>query len=522
MKYERKTTPMTHQAEELDAHATDETRGLLWGMGTGKTFTVIESAVQLFEQGKINGLLVVAPNGVHGNWIYDELPKHLPEGVRLHSLEWESKKAKNKGFQQDLDFLTNEHKGLSVFALNYDAFQRKGSKALAAAKRFLEARSCMAVLDESQRIKTPDAVRTRALCRLGRSFTTGNKLVSDVCTYRRILSGTPITQDPMDIYSQCKFLDWHFWRQERTSDEGNPLPVFASYSSFKNYFGIYVTMFQVNGEWKKDSEVDQREKRSATGRFESVVAFRNLEQLQEIIMQHCSRVVKEDVLDLPPKTYSKRYFDMTADQRKLYLKVKNEFMAFLDSGEIVTAPLMITRLLRLQQISCGYVPTDGDDETMHYMSENPRMSCLLDCLQDVAGKVIIFARFRQDINQICAELGDLAVRYDGAVEYEQRMVNRRRFQDPEDPVRFFVANPAVASTGLTLTQATTVIYFSNNFKLEDRLQSEDRAHRIGQTKSVHYIDLIAKGSVDARIVKALRKKQDIASQVTGDEIREWL
>jgi SNF2 family DNA or RNA helicase len=503
-----KTTPFSHQAEEFVTSGNQEIRGILWEQGTGKSKLTIDTAANLYLQEEIDAVLVVAPNGVHGNWIFDEIPAHLPDEVPVRSLEWESKKAKTQKYQRSLEALIR-FEGLAFLSVNYDVFARKGA-AREFVDRFLAERKVFFICDESQRIKTPGAKRTQAICRLGREFPKGKPVIENV-RHRRILSGTPVTQSPLDIYAQLKFLDWDLWRREG----------FASFESFKTNFAIYEKMVRTSdGAFKRRQDCTPGEIRGASGRFDRLVAHKNLDQLQEIVDRYCSRVTKDAVLDLPDKIYTKRYFEMSPRQRKLYEEIRDDFMAFLDSGEAITAPLVIVRLLRLQQITCGYVPSD-DCDTMHYLGDNPRMNALLDVLNDVDGKAIIWARFRQDINQICAELGEHAVRYDGSVSHEQRLENRRRFQDPNGP-RFFVANPAAAATGLTLTEATTVIYYSNSFKLEDRLQSEDRAHRIGQKSNVRYIDLVASGTVDAKIVAALRKKLDLASQVTGDKIRDWI
>lgn len=507
--FELKTEPFKHQAEEFAASNAEFIRGILWEQGTGKSKLTIDTAAKLYCEGKIDAVFVIAPNGVHGNWIFDEIPTHLQEQIPVDSVEWQSKKAKTKKYQRTLEALL-QHKGMAFLAMNYETFARKAA-GREFAERFIAERKVLFVCDESQRIKNASAKRTRAICRLGRKFPRGKPVV-ELIPYRRILSGTPVTNAPLDIYAQLKFLDWNLW-----DNEG-----FGSYESFKTHFGIYEKMVKCrDGVTKRAEQCTPQEIRQSTGRFERVVAYRNLSQMQMIVEKYCSRVLKEDVLDLPAKIYTKRYFDLSPKQKKLYASIRDDFMAFLENGDLVTAPMIITRLLRLQQITSGYIPGD-DCETMHYLEDNPRMTALIDTLDDVNGKAIIWARFRQDINQIMAELGPHAVRYDGSVSYEQRMENRRRFQDPNDDARFFVANPAAGATGLTLTEASTVIYYTNSFKLEDRLQSEDRAHRIGQKDNVRYIDLIASGTVDSRIVGALRTKLDVASQVTGDQIKDWI
>lgn len=496
MSFQFKTTPYAHQLEEWEHNRDAEVRAIFWEQGTGKSKLVIDTAAWLYARGGIDGLLIIAPNGVHTNWTIDEIPTHMPDFVPVKVHAWSTKSSATQWHALAVE-KTVAYDGLAILAMSYDAFMTtRGRKA---ADAFVKKRQTLYVLDESQRIKSPSAKRTQSVVAHGKRG-----------KYRRILSGTPVTNTPLDIYSQLKFLCADFW----------PNHGFASYEAFKTYFGIWQTMVRTHQGVVKESNYDHKTDGRSLGRFSRVIAFQNLDELRRIVASIGSRVTK-DVLDppLPPKVYTKRYFELTGEQKRLYAQVRDEFMAFLDSGELVTAPLLIVRLLRLQQIACGYVP-DDDCETMHFLGQNPRMKALLDTLADVEGQAIIFARFRQDVNQIMAELGEHAVRYDGQTDQDGRILARQRFQAGD--VRFFVGNPAAAGTGLTLTAAKTVIYYSNSFNLEHRLQSEDRAHRIGQDSSVLYVDLMARGTVDTRIVTALRKKLNIASEITGDRVREWL
>lgn len=473
-----KTRPFKHQLGEWLTSRNLKYRALLHEQGTGKTKVILDTAAYLYATGEIDGVLIIAPNGVHENWVLDEIPTHLAIN-KYQSHSYRSKSARTKWHQSACRQLT-DFDGLAFLAMSYDAFMTKQGRRTA--EDFLHRRKVLFTADESQRIKSPSAKRTRAIVATGKR-----------APYRRILTGTPMTNKPFDYYTQIRFLNPEFWKENG----------FASYEAFKTYFGIWEQ--RINGQ---------------TGqRFNQVVAFKNLDHLQRILKPISTRVLKSEVLDLPPKLYQKRYFDITSEQRQLYDSLKSDFLAYLNSGEMVTAQLIIVRLLRLQQITCGYIPSD-DCETINRFDENPRMKALLDLLEDVETKAIIWARFREDINQICEALGDEAVRYDGAVDERGRLNARRRFQ--EGDARWFVGNPAAAGVGLTLHAAQTVIYYSNSFNLEHRLQSEDRAHRIGQEHAVYYIDLQAQDTVDTHITQALMKKLDISSKITGDKIKEWL
>lgn len=482
MDYQFRTKPFRHQLEEFEGHKDDVIRAIFWEQGTGKSKLEVDNAAYLYEQGKINGVLVVAPNGVHRNWVVEEFPKHLPEHIwnrtRLHC--YQTSKANTKWHQDELKKLW-KHDGLIVMAMSYDAVMTE--KGRAAAWAMLRDRAVLYILDESARIKTPGAKRTKRVVASGK-----------YAKYRRILTGTPVSNSPFDVYSQLKFLDEDFWKKYGI----------GTFEGFKTQFGVW----------------ERQERRDGRG-YNELLGYKHLDQLKAMVDTVSTRLTKEDVLDLPPKLYSKRFFDLEPKQRRLYDELRDEFITFLDSGEMVSASLAIVRLLRLQQVCCGYLPPDGEDEPVQDICfPNPRLSLLKELAEDIPHQVIIWARFKRDIDLICDALGREAVRYDGLVDDDGRAEAIDRFQKGD--ARFFVANAQAAGEGLTLTAARTVIYYSNSFKLTERLQSEDRAHRIGQEHPVNYIDLIAYNTVDLHIVNALASKLDIASKITGDRVREWL
>lgn len=486
IEYIHKTKPFEHQAALFKDTARANAYGLFWEQGCGKTKPTIDTAALLFEDGEIDALLVVAPNGVHRNWITDELPLHMPDRVaaRMRSAYLETDKLgttptgiKRAG-QVAMDALMT-HKGLSVLTVSYDSFiTPKGKDFLG---KFMRARKVMMVVDESQGIKNPVAIRTKTLM-----------AASKFARYRRILTGTPISQGPFDVYSQIKFLDPTFWTRHG----------FPDFYCFKTYFGIFTKKpFGPGGKM-----------------VDMLVGYRNLDELNTILKSITHRLTKKDALDLPPKIYAKRYFDMTPAQSKAYVNLKEELFTELAGGEIVEANLAIVRLLRFQQITCGYV---GDVEgNLVPFEDNPRIKLLKNITDETQGAGIIWARFTEDVNQIMEMLGPEAVRYDGMVDDDGRARSKAIFQAGD--AKWFVGNQAAGATGLTLVQAKTVIYYSNNFRLVDRLQSEDRAHRIGQDEPVNYIDLVCSGTVDERIVSSLRNKLDVASQITGDDLKEWI
>lgn len=473
--FEFKSKPYEHQLRNFIAHSGDDHHGLFWEQGTGKSWEALQHAARLYSEDRISGVIVIAPNGVHDNWDTDELPAHCPVPYLSHA--WSTRRAATKAHQAEVTRVLKFPR-LAFLLMSYNNFMTKmGRKAC---DQFVKSRRVLLILDESQRIKSPNAKRTKSIAAFSKK-----------CECARICSGTPVTKSPFDVYSQMKALDYDFWKPHG----------FSSFTPFKTYFGIWED--RVNGQTNQ--------------RFKACVSYRNVELLADIIKTCTDRVLKEDALDLPGKVYHRRYFEMSAEQRRIYKQLRDEFLTFIDSG-MVTAPLMIVRMMRLQQISSGYLP-DDENQVVTKFKDNPRLDLLMDLLEDM-DSALIFARFRHDIDVICERLGDSCVRYDGSVGQEQRKEAKEKFQSGQVP--FFVGNTAACSTGLTLHRTSNVIYYTNSFDLEHRLQSEDRVHRIGQTRSCNYYDLLGQGTMDGYILKSLREKKNIASTVIGDELKEWI
>ncbi len=482
MTYQFHSKPFAHQSEVFDRTAELKDYALFWEQGCGKTKPTIDTAAHLFEQDKIDALVVVAPNGVHRNWITDELPAHMPLRVMIRTrMEyWQSSTAKNKGQQMAMDRLL-KWDGLSILTISYDAFITE--TALAYLRKFFVSRRIMMVIDEAHSIKNPKAIRTKKITK-----------ASTLTTYRRALTGTPITK-PFDIYAQINFLDDQFWRSKGISN----------YTAFKQYFGV----------WRTRQLGHNRS-------FQEFVEYKNLEQLEKWIAEKGHRLTKDECLDLPPKLYAKRRFDLGPDCQRAYDSLRQTCMLEL-CGETITTELAITLLLRLQQVTSGYIP--GNDGKLHRLGDNARLDAFTEYAENIERQAIVWARFTDDVTQICERLNEIegkgsCVRYDGQVGDDERAKAKAAFQAGD--VKWFVGNPQAGATGLTLVGAKHVAYYSNSFRLIDRLQSEDRAHRIGQTDPVDYVDFIANSTVDEQIVKALREGFDIAGRLLGDQLREWI
>ena len=475
-----KLKPFDHQVDALDYGWSKPEFGLFMEMGTGKSKVLLDNMAMLYLDGQIKFALVIAPKGVYRNWVAKEIPEHMSDDIPHRVIRWVS--GPNKKQKEEMRSVQDTFEGLTIFVMNVEAYSTiKGQKAGQWMARMLGYQGMIAV-DESTTIKNHKAKRTKALMKIAAGF-----------KYKRLLTGSPITKSPMDIYSQCEFLR----------------PGLLGFESYYAFQGRYAVV--------------QRRKMGAAA-FQQIVGFRNLDELTKRIDMFSFRVLKKDCLDLPEKIYTARYVGMTPQQFDMYEQIRRHAMVLLDSGEMSTAPAVITQMLRLQQIMSGHLKTD-DGDMLYFPSK--RMDALEEIINEHDGKAIIWSRFRYDIQQITETLNKkfgqgCAVSYYGDTSDDDRANAVLNFQNPNHPLKFFVGNPATAGYGLTLTEANLVVYYANDFNLETRIQSEDRAHRIGQKNNVTYIDLICEGSIDERIVKALRAKIDIGAKVLGEDAREWL
>jgi SNF2 family DNA or RNA helicase len=261
------------------------------------------------------------------------------------------------------------------------------------------------------------------------------------------------------------------------------------------------------------------------GKFAKIIGYQNLEDLTKLLSRFSFRCLKEDCLDLPNKIYIQRNIELTKEQVKAYETMKNYNISLLEEGGQVRALNVLSQIMKLHQITCGHLKTNEGDIVR---LDNNRVNELLNILDETDGKVIIWAVFREDIQSITEAIRkhfkdeEIAESFYGDTADKDRQDIVAKFQDPNSSLKYFVSNPKTGGYGLTLTAANTVVYYSNSYDLEVRLQSEDRAHRIGQTKHVTYIDMIAEDTVDDKIVDALKRKINLARDVMGEELKEWL
>ena len=473
MNYKFKSKPFEHQLKALDMSWNKEVFAYFMEMGTGKSKVLIDNIAMLYDKGKINGALIIAPKGVYKNWLEAEIPNHLPDHIEKKIGFWQTKPD-----APDMKSMFETDEDLHICIMNVEAFSTK--KGLQYAWKFLNCHRALIGIDESTTIKNPTAKRTKAILDLAK-----------YSKYRRILTGSPVTKSPLDLFSQCQFLDPWLLNQQ-------------SYYAFRTRYAI-CRKINVSGR-----------------QVEIVVGYRNLGELSEKIKPFSYRVLKDDCLDLPKKTFMKRVIQLTDEQKKLYKQMKEQALAMLN-GKMTTTATVITQMMRLHQITCGHFK--ADDDSVQEVKSN-RLTELMNILEEVEGKAVIWAHYRHDIESIYEALekkypGE-TVTYYGDTTTEDRQKAIKEIQNPDSKVRFILGTPQTGGYGITLTGASTMIYYSNGYDLEKRQQSEARIDRIGQERPMTYIDIIAEQTIDEKIVKALRDKVNIATQIMGEELKEWI
>lgn len=500
--FQFKTTPYAHQLRAFEASRDTEAYALLMEQRTGKTKVALDTAAWLHQNKRIDGLVIIAPNGVHRNWAVNEIPTHLP--CKHLTYVWNTGKASGKTSTENRAKICQPRTELSIVCVNVEALQ--SDACFNFVRKFMRAARCMVVVDESQTIKTPGAARTKRV-----------RALALKAVYRRILTGTPAVESPFDLYSQFAFLDPKILGH-------------LTFASFKARYGV----------WEEGYN-------RAQGRsYPKLVEYQRVEELTQKIAPHSFRVRRDECADLPPKIYQRVYFDLSAEQRKVYDELRSDYASELADGRVVTAPLVLTRYLRLQQVASNYWPSsttiieheqcegegceqcgflgwaEHDIPAKQIGPINPRLEKALELIKEEPGQVVVWARFTQDIDQLMTALQPTQSvgRYDGSISEEGRLLVRKLFA--EGGLRILIANAAAAGRGINLSSASLMIYYSNSFSLEQRLQSEDRAESLTKKTGTSIIDLIATDTVDEEIVASLRDKESLSRRVAGDPQRKWL
>lgn len=440
--------------------------GLLFEMGCGKTLTAIAITGAAYQMGKVKRVLIVAPTSVCAVW-----PKEFSEYAAFPYTIKTMLGDKRKRLKELDDLVRFPYPHLKVAVINYESTWRDG---------IFEALdgydADLIICDESQRIKTHDSEQSKAMHRLG-----------DKARYKMILSGTPVQNEAIDIFSQYRFLD---------------ATIFGT--NFYAFRGRYAVMGGFNRK--------------------QIVQYRDLDQLIKKEHSIAYRVTKEEALDLPEQTFENRYITLSTKERNLYDRLRRDSVAELDSGGKITATTVLTKLLRLQQFTGGFLVED--DAAKPQLVSTGKLDALADILQDyvVEGKkkLVIFARFLPEVHEIerlCDKIlqkqGMRSVAIYGEIKKEDRGGIVQQFQaDPKTMV--FIGQIDTAGTGITLTAADTCVYYSVNFNYATYSQSLSRIHRIGQHHPCTYIHLVVEDSVDSQLLTSLSKKEDLAKTVVDD------
>lgn len=468
MKYIYKTKPFEHQREALKRGAESKNFAYFMEMGTGKTKVSIDNASYLFTQNKIKNVIVIAPNSVYLNW-KKEIETHCSVDYKImaHKVD----KINSPIFNDPLQ--------LTWYLYNVEAMSHKSG--LKRVKEVLTAADeTMMIIDEATTIKNRTAKRTKNIIELGKTV-----------AYKRLLTGSPVTKSPLDLYSQVAFLDKSL----------------LGHSSFYTFRARYAVMH----------EIDMGGRSVMLPKY-----YTNLEELEKNIKTFSYRCRKVECLDLPEKLYTQYYINLKEEHQQAYDRLKKNAWAVIQNEE-VSYSNKLTEILKLHQCVNGHVKTD-DGKIIEF--DDPKLDQLMEVIEENEGKFIIWANYIYNIEKIIKILQDRygidsVVSVYGAVDAEQRIRNVKRFEN-DDAVRFFVGNPSTGGYGLNLVSASYVIYYSNSYNLEVREQSEDRAHRIGQDKNVLVIDLIVKGTVDEMIISALKGKIKLSAKTLGEEAKKWL
>lgn len=502
--------PWSHQAKLRHALADMRAAAIFWEQRVGKTRPTIENAGDLFARGEIDSMIVLAPNGVHRNWVTDELPAWAD--FPYEAVTWRAARAGTKTFKEEIEGLLKTPK-LAVLAINVEALPLDATKAYLA--RFLASRKVMAVADEAQVLKTPGARRTKVAVRVGAR-----------AAYRRILSGTPNPESPFELYSQFGFLD-------------PAILGFSNYHAFCRRHAEFETGYGAHGSYQKVVTNDDGTK-----------AYRRLDELERKIAPHTFRLRRDQCGDLPPVTFQKRYFQLAKAQLDAIQGIKDEHFHELASGEKVGGAVVLTRMVRMQQIAsnilvplreaqrheeCGgtgcvdcdglglIVPEAGPAKQLVPDDDDPRLAALLEELRTAAMPVIVWSRWTQDVERVHRKLTSMGLRggmYYGPTPDDERDRIKRAFRARE--LDFMSGNHAAGGRGQDFSAALTTIFYANYFALEPRLQGQDRMINLGDPRPKSVVDLVAEASPDEDIIPALRSKRSLSALVLGDPDGKWI
>jgi len=544
-----KTTPYDHQLRAYEKLKNEKYFALFMEMGLGKSKVAIDIAVHKYEKGQIETVLVIAPNNVHQQWADEQIPLHCSIPYRV--FVWHASKMKRRNYQAKFEEFMLDDRKLRFFMINVETFQSNSVVKYVA--EYVKNFETFIIVDESTRIKTPKAKRTKTITKL-------NKYGQ-----RCILSGTPVTKSPFDLYAPFNFLKDDFFG--------------VNFFIFKHRYGVMMRGVNPHTGGRFHKLIDEKtfsivksriaklldERKLSTMNMDykltpddyemlaavtsvseknikfiekrdSYTRYKRLDELKAAIEPFTFAAKKKDCLDLPEKIYTVEYVQMSDEQKKVYNELKKHLLAEYDNKEL-SVMNKVSLTMRLRQITGGYFPykteafiIDGS-ERIPYMKNvstqigksNVKIERLREIIEETAGEsIIIWASFVAELEAIYSEL-----KKDYHCElYYGRTPKQKRQEIKEDfmkgKVQILIANPSTAGYGLNLQISTLQLWFSNSYRTEDRLQAEDRSHRIGTKTNVIYKDIICKGTIDEKVYKAIKEGRDLNDYFSQTSLREIL
>jgi SNF2 family DNA or RNA helicase len=444
-----------HQTRALDLSCYRRVFAYYIEMGLGKTALTIANFAILFMEGKIDGVLIFAPKGPHKQWIAEEIPKHCDPSIEKNMTLWTSGKY----------YLTEELKvkgKLNIFSMNIDAINTQAG--IFAVNQFInlfKGRLFM-IIDEAHQIMNFSSARTKTAIEFGK-----------LGTYKRILTGTPIGTNLVNIWSQFMFLDYTI--------------IGINYiTAFKSRF------MDINPYSGKPEE-------------------KNVEEFYSLIAPHMFRITKKECTDLPDKIYSTVSYSLGKETHKHYENIKLAFMTELKSGKILEAVNALSAMVRLQQICSGFLPDINEEgEVTHFdVFSHERAEVALDIVKQLDGPVIIWARFIQDIKSL---------KHVFAKDYKNEITTIETIEDFKSNRKRLLFMNQSRGVGWNLQKkgGLSMIYYNNSFNYIHRVQSEDRGHRIGMEGSLTIFDIVADRTIDKKITENLRDKHNLSKFVLDD------
>ncbi len=544
--YAYKTEPYQHQIDAFYKFYDKKFAALFFEMGLGKTKATIDIVSNLHIEKNLDAVLVIAPNTVHSQWCNEEIPTHSP--TKNDCFLWRSKKTKT--YLQELeDFVNRKTGALKWFCVNVETFSNENR--LQIFKNFCKSHRTAIILDEATTIKNPSSNRFGNITyKLGNTVMDGRKMVlsEPYAKYKYILTGTMITNSPYDLWSMFEFLDHGFFGM--------------NYYAFRNKYGLE-RQASVTGSYKKytrhflpfelkkiknmlDEKQDISYIASNMQTTESniryikknpnvKIPYKNLEHLKESIQEHAHIVRKKDCKDLPEKIFTVVRTEMTNEQRRVYKELEKESES-LYQDKTLSAMNKLSIVMRLSQITGGFFPYSYNEEnedgecvtkqgTVAFEGKNPKIEVLKREIGETDEKIIIFARFTAEIDLIITELRKTFPKkriegYYGATPTEERERHKKDFK--EGNIDIMVGNPMCAGVGLNLQRAHITFFYSNSYSLYYREQAVDRTHRITQTETCVYKDIIMKNTIDEKVYKALQDKKNLLEYFREKTVKDFI